>query len=157
MRRLIPSLVLFCSTPIATLAHDIPNARVDRAIQATLRPGRLAIDYEVSLSELTLTQDLRALVGTLPGADRPAWFDRYGREVGPLDAKGFFVAIDGRPLDLRFRGFDLAVEEHPRFTFHLEVPIPARGRLRVQDTNYAGSEGTSRLALRAEGPVRIRG
>ena len=35
------------------------NARVDRSIQATLAPGRLAIDYEVSLSELTLTQDLR--------------------------------------------------------------------------------------------------
>ena len=51
----------------AARAHDIPNQRVDRSIQVTLGPGRLEIDYEVSLSELTLTQDLRALDGYVAG------------------------------------------------------------------------------------------
>ena len=41
-------------------SHDIPNQRLDRSIQVTVRPGRLEIAHEVSLSELTLTQDLRA-------------------------------------------------------------------------------------------------
>src|SRR3954463_5258456 len=102
MRSLIPSLMLLCSPPIATLAHDIPNARVDRSIQATLLPGRLTIDYEVSLSELTLTQDLRMLIGVLPGADRRDWFVSYGREVGPLNARGFLVNVDREPLELQF-------------------------------------------------------
>ena len=65
--------------------------------------------------------------------------------------------MDGRPLDLRFRGFDLAVEEHPRYTFHYEVPLPPRGRLTIQDTNFAASEGTSRLAVRGRGDVAVRG
>src|SRR6476661_2119968 len=106
MRRLaffVPAIVL-TSTPAP--GHDIPNARVDRSIQVTVHPGRLTLDYEASLSELTLTQDLRALIGTLPGADRGAWFDRYGRETGPLIAKGLIVAIDGRRYPLRYRGFD---------------------------------------------------
>src|SRR3954468_12537536 len=111
MRRLLPIFFLAFAPAHSTRAHDIPNARVDRSIQANLRPGRLAIDYEVSLSELTLTQDLRNLIGSLPGADRREWFDRYGRETGGLNAKGLLVSVDGEPLTLASRGFDLAVEE----------------------------------------------
>src|SRR4051794_39803047 len=111
MRHAVVPLLLIVALADPSRAHDIPNAQVDRTIQATVRPGLLTVDYEVSLAELTLTQDLRALIGTLPGADRAEWFDRYGRVVGPLDAKGLFVSVDGRPLDLRFRGFDLTVEQ----------------------------------------------
>src|SRR5438067_6907220 len=121
MRRLAPILLLAAFFPRSTRAHDIPNARVDRSIQASLQPGRLAIDYEVSLSELTLTRELRMLVGVLPGADRTDWFQSYGRETGPLDARGLLVMTDGRPLELQCRGFDLTVEEHPRYVFHLET------------------------------------
>jgi ABC-type nickel/cobalt efflux system permease component RcnA len=137
--------------------HDIPNQRVDRSIQVTLRPGTLQVDYEVSLTELTLTQDLRALIGSLPGADRTEWLDRYGTVTGPLNAKGLLIRCDGRPVDLSYRSFELHVEEHPRYLFHLEAPLPGEGRLVVQDTNYASSEGTSRLAVRSRGDVRVVG
>jgi nickel/cobalt exporter len=153
----VRSLSLLGLLAVPAWAHDIPNARVDRSIQATVRSGRLEVDYEVSLSELTLAQDLRSLIGSLPGSDRAALFDRYGRETGPLNARGMLVAVDDRPVELRFRGFDLAVEEHPRYTFHFEAGLPARGRLALQDTNFIASEGTSRLALRGLGGVAIRG
>src|SRR4051794_23472228 len=107
MRRLVFFVPAFVLTSPAAPGHDIPNARVDRSIQVTVHPGRLTLDYEVSLSELTLTQDLRALIGTLPGAERGAWFDRYGREAGPLIAKGLIVAVDDRRYPLECRGFDL--------------------------------------------------
>jgi ABC-type nickel/cobalt efflux system permease component RcnA len=142
---------------LAAEAHDIPNARVDRSIQVTLDPGRLAIDYEVSLSELTLTRDLRMLIGVLPGVERRDWFERYGQETGPLNGKGLLVTIDQRPLDIALRGFDLAIEEHPRYTFHYEALLPPTGHLSVHDTNYAASEGTSRLGARACGGVVVRG
>lgn len=138
-------------------AHDIPNAQVDRSTQATLRPGQLEIDYEVSLAELTLTQDLRALTGSLPGSDRQTWFARYGKVTGPLNAKGFLIAVDGRPVRLSVHGYDLAVEEHPRYTFHFVAEVPEHGRLVIHDTNYAASEGTSRLALRGADGVTIQG
>jgi ABC-type nickel/cobalt efflux system permease component RcnA len=138
------------------LGHDIPNARVDRSTQVTLRPGQVAIDYEVSLSELTLTQELRSLIGHLPGADRAEWFREYGRETGPLNAKGILVSVGGEPVPLRMEGFDLAVEEHPRYTFHFAAEVPEAGRLKVHDTNFASSEGTSRLAVRSEG-LAVRG
>src|SRR5206468_11995856 len=99
----------------AASAHDIPNQRVDRSIQVTLTAGRLEIDYEVSLTELTLTQDLRALVGSRPGADRAEWLDLYGRVTGPLNAKGFLVSVDGVSTGLSAQGYRLTVAEHPRY------------------------------------------
>lgn len=142
---------------LAAPGHDIPNARVDRAIQLTIEPGRLRVDYEVSLAELTLTQELRALVGALPEGDRAAWFALYGRETGPLNAKGLLVTIDGEETALEEAGFDLQVEEHPRYQFHYAATIPAAGRLAFRDINFASSEGTSRLALAARSGVRLQG
>lgn len=157
MRRCYLVLLLVALPSVSAWGHDIPNARVDRSTQATVRPGLLEIQYEVGLAELTLTQDLRNLIGTLPGEDRQGWFERYGTETGPLNAKGFFVSVDGEARPLRFRGFDLKVEEHPRYFFHFDAAIPPRGRLTIQDTNFAGSEGTSRLAVRGAEGVEVRG
>jgi nickel/cobalt transporter (NicO) family protein len=146
-----------CLDPPAAKAHDIPNERIDRSIQVTLSPGSIAIDYEVSLSELTLTQDLRKLIGSLPGADRQQWLDRYGQVTGPLNAKGLLVAAAGEPVTLLMRSFDVVVEDHPRYTFHMSAVIPAGGRLRVRDVNYVSSEGTSRLAIRGLAGVVVTG
>lgn len=138
-------------------AHDIPNAQVDRAIQVTVQRGRLVVDYEVSLAELTLVQDLRSLIGSIPRGDREALFDRYGRETGPLNAKGFLITLDGRPLELRVRSYDVVHEGHPRYTFHFETTLASEGRLSIRDTNYVASEGTSRLAVRTLGEIAVRG
>lgn len=137
--------------------HDIPNQRVDRSTQATIRPFCLEIDYEVSLTELTLTQDLRGLIGTLPGADRSLWLARYAEVTGPLNAKGFLITCDERPLSLSVQGYDLSIEEHPRYTFRFQAPLPERGALTIHDTNYTSSEGTSRLAVRARGGAWVQG
>ncbi len=106
---------------------------------------------------MTLTQDLKSLIGHLEGGDRQDWFAIYGRETGPLNAKGMLVTVDGRPIVLATGSFDLRVEEHPRYTFHFEADLPARGRLTIQDTNFAGSEGTSRLAVRGRDGVSTHG
>ncbi len=152
-------LVVLAAQQAGQLAwpHDIPNQRVDRSIQATVRPGTLQIDYEVSLTELTLTQDLRALIGSLPGGERSEWLARYGQVTGPLNAKGFLIQCEGLPVVLSVRSFDLVVEEHPRYTFHFEALLPAGGRLIIHDTNYTSSEGTSRLALRGRDGVTVEG
>ena len=85
----VAPIILWCHLALAAWAlppaqaHDIPNQRVDRSIQVSLSPGLIAVDYEVSLSELTLTQDLRRLIGSLPGADRQEWLARYGQVTVP--------------------------------------------------------------------------
>ncbi len=134
-------------------SHDIPNQRVDRSIQVEIVPHRLGIDYEVSLTELTLIQDLRSLIGALPSVETAGWLDLYGKVTGPLNAKGVLVSLDGQPATLTFRDCKVVVEEHPRFTFHFELSLPGRGRIAIRDTNYASSEGTSRLAVRSHGVV----
>jgi nickel/cobalt exporter len=159
-RRLWPFLLGFAGVFLVfadARAHDIPNQRVDRSIQVNVTPGRIAIDYEVSLSELTLTQDLRALTGSLPGGDRSSWLALYAQVTGPLNAKGLLVTVDDRAVSLRGQRYDLVVEEHPRYTFHFEADIPETGRLSVRDRNYVSSEGTSRMAVRGRGGVKITG
>jgi nickel/cobalt transporter (NicO) family protein len=157
MRPVVFAILVLALCTISARAHDIPNAQVDRSIQVTIRPGGLLIAYEITLSELTLTQDLRALIGTLPGADRREWFNEYGRIGGPLNAKGVLVSVDGRPLVLRSGAFDLSVEDHVRYTFHVETDLPPRGRLAIRDTNYASGEGMGRLAVQGTSGVVIRG
>jgi ABC-type nickel/cobalt efflux system permease component RcnA len=158
MRIVAATVIVGVAGLVATArGHDIPNAQVDRSIQATVRPGRLDVDYEVSLAELTLARDLRSLIGALPEGDRRDLFERYGAVTGPLNAKGFLVAVDGHEVTLRCRGFDLVIEGHPRYTFHLVGPLPTRGRLTIRDTNFASSEGTSRLAIRGRGGAVVRG
>jgi nickel/cobalt transporter (NicO) family protein len=156
MRSVAP-LIIIMGLVVSARAHDIPNARVDRSIQLTLAPGELRVDYEVSLSELTLLQDLKQLVGAVPSDDRSALFDRYGRETSPLNAKGLLVWVDGDEVLLQPRHFDLAIEEHPRFTFHFSTALPSHGRLKVRDTNYVASEGTSRLAVRGLTGTKVDG
>jgi nickel/cobalt transporter (NicO) family protein len=157
MRSLVFALLVVAASVNSATAHDIPNAQVDRSIQVTIRPGGLLFAYEIVLSELTLTQDLRALIGTLPGADRRDWFDEYGRIGGPLNAKGLLVSVDGRPRVLRAGSFDLSIEDHVRYTFHFETDLPPRGRLAIRDTNYSSSEGMSRIAVQGMSGIVIRG
>jgi len=157
MARVAWSLAAILALATRSPAHDIPSARVDRSIQATLAPGKLTVDYEVSLSELTLAQDFRQLVGELPGTDRPALFDAYARQTAPLNARGLLVDVDGAEVELRVAGFDVLKEGHPIIIFHFEGGLPPRGRLSINDTNFSSSEGSSRLALRPLGPVAIRG
>jgi ABC-type nickel/cobalt efflux system permease component RcnA len=77
--------------------------------------------------------------------------------TGPLNAKGFLVTANGEEVELHAVGFDLAIEGHPLFTFHFEATLPRNGRLTLNDSNYLASEGTSRLALRPSGGVRVTG
>lgn len=153
----VGSILLVLLGSDGAAGHDIPNARVDRSIQVTVGPDRLDVDYEVSLAELTLVRDLRALIGVLPESDLAAWADRYGREVGPLNAKGLVTAVDGRPIELTYIRFELIPDAHPLYRFHFEAGIPRAGRLAISDQNYEASEGTSRLAVRGVGGVDVRG
>ncbi len=97
------------------------------------------------------------MIGTLPGADRSLWLARYAEVTGPLNAKGFLIACDGRPVPLSVQGYDLSVEEHPRYTCHFQASLPEGGVLTIRDTNYTSSEGTSRLAVRARDGASIQG
>ncbi len=156
-RPVVVTALLIALAPMTALGHDIPNQRVDRAIQITVEPGLLRVDYEVSLSELTLTQDLRGLGETLTQGDRQGWFDLYAKVVGPLNAKGLLATVDSTPITLEYHGHDLEIREHPRYLFHLRGVIPPSGRLSLRDSNYASSEGTSRLAVRAGSGARLAG
>src|SRR5262249_51986322 len=113
LRSVVIGLAIASAVGSVSRAHDIPNERIDRSIQVSIQPGRIEIDYEVSLTELTLTQDLRSLIGNLPGAERPEWLARYGQVTGPLNKKGIHVSVDGLPVELKAGSFDLVVEEHP--------------------------------------------
>lgn len=151
------ALLLVGAAVSPAYAHDIPNERVDRSIQVLLQPARLVVHYEVSLAELTLVQDLKSLIEDEPVGDRRQLFDRYARETGPLNARGFQVVLNGLPLALSCASGTWTAEEHPTFQFVLVAPIPPAGRLRLRDENYIASLGTSRLALRAESAVAVHG
>ncbi len=137
--------------------HDVPNARIERSLQITLDPPQLRVDYEIVLAELTLAQDLRQVDGDAFVGDRAALFERYARVIGPLNARGLLATVDQTEVEFRPVDFAIVVEDHPRLTFRLAATIPRSGRLVLIDTNYATSEGSSRLGLRVAAGVRADG
>ena len=52
----------------SSIAHPLGDRTFDRAIQVVILPDRIAIDYRLGLSELTLTQELLTLAdqGSVP-------------------------------------------------------------------------------------------
>ncbi len=139
-------------------AHDIPNARIDRSTQVILAPERLQVVYEVGLGELTLAQDLRQLDGgeSFIG-DRSALFERYARVVGPLNARGVLIRVDEVEVELQTVDFEVIVEDHVRIRFRFEAKIPRDGRLSLFDSNYASSEGATRLGFRVDPGLEVSG
>ena len=152
-------LAVFCLVfaPDPATAHDIPNARIDRSTQIILTPGRLRVDYEVSLAELTLAQDLRQLDGESFVGDRPQLWQRYARVVGPLNARGLLANVDGEEVNLESVDFTIVSDDHLRITFRLEAAIPSAGKLHLRDTNYATAEGSARLGLRVDPGLMVAG
>ena len=147
---------LICVAPWV-YAHDIPNARIDRSAQVILAPGRLRVDYEVSLAELTLAQDLRQLDDAPFVGDRADLWRRYAQVVGPLNARGWLVAVDSQEVQLEPVDFAIATDDHLRITFRLEATIPPAGELHLRDTNYASAEGSARLAFQTDPGVVVAG
>jgi ABC-type nickel/cobalt efflux system permease component RcnA len=138
-------------------AHDIPDERVDRAIQIRLEPPDLRVSYEVSLSEWTLFQDLKRLAPELPPGDRNDRIEGYARIIAPLNARGLLASVDGSDLVWTVERFEVDFEQHALLTFHFVTDIPKSGRLIVRDTNYVSSYGTSRLAMSVSPETRSTG
>ncbi|QDV33671.1 nickel/cobalt efflux protein RcnA [Tautonia plasticadhaerens] len=101
----------------------------------------------MDLSEWTLFQDLKRLAPDLPPGDRSDRLGAYARVVAPLNARGLLASVDGSGLPWRLARSEVDFEQHALLTFHFEATVPASGRLRLRDTNYVSSYGTSRLAL----------
>ena len=78
------------------LAHDVPNRAFDRAVELVIGPDQIQVTYHLSLTQLTLAEELLALVGPggLSGAGPNERMDKYATEMGPLLARGLVVKVD---------------------------------------------------------------
>lgn len=143
--------------------HDVPNRFFDRAIQVVADESRLYVLYDLSISELTLAEELMSLIGPGQLTDLPPdqWLSRFAAEMAPLLADGIIVKANGKSVRLQPAGenHDL-FEGHPRFRFRFIAdlpPVEADGRLRLQveDTNFFLERGAVRMALAAAGSLRL--
>lgn len=117
-------------------------------MQVRVAPGRLYVDYVVSLNEFTLLRDLKRLDDSpTPAASREETVERYGRIVAPLNAAGLLITIDGQPLPLEIDEIRTRVESHLVYDVTYVAPLPDSGRLEINDTNYLSSPGERRLAV----------
>ena len=136
-------------------AHDVPNRFFDRAVQVAVEPGKVHVLYDLSISELTLAEELMALVGPDGLAELPSdqWLERFAREMAELLAQGLLLEANGSEVQLRVLGFSYDTHEgHPRFRFRFDGPLPPAEagdelKLYVEDTNFFLERGSVRMAL----------
>ena len=150
------ALLVSLATPIASSGHDIPDSRVDRAIQVDLQPGRIEVRYTLSLSEWTLYQDLKAL-DAIDRAPTESIVDHYAAVVAPLNAAGLIGRVNETPLEWTIGPIEVRRDDHLLLTFEFDAPIDPAGSLVLTDSNYASAYGTSRLALRTDPRIVVDG
>jgi ABC-type nickel/cobalt efflux system permease component RcnA len=145
---------LACAATLAAAhAHDVPDRFFDRAVQVTIHPDRVDVDYQLSLTRLTLAEELLALVGPggLAGAGPEDRMDRYGKEMGPLLARGLILRANESELSLQFVRVTHRVDDHPRFAFVFAADVPPSNggerRLAVEDTSFYLEKGRMRIAV----------
>ncbi len=149
------------ATTAAVLAHDVPDRFFDRAVQVTIRAERIEINYQLSLTRLTLAEELLALVGPggLAGAGPDERLERYGKEMGPLLARGLVLRVNQSELPIKFVGVAHRVDDHPRFSFDFAAEAPAAGdaeqQLNIEDTSFYLEKGRMRIAIQAAGDCTL--
>lgn len=144
-----------CLLVTRAVAHDVPNRFFDRAVQVAVEPGAIHVLYDLSVSELTLAEELMALVGPDGLAQLPAdrWLERFAQEMADLLAGGVLVEANGAEVPLKPIGFNYdTFEGHPRFRFRFDGKLPelAEGEelfIQVEDTNFFLERGAVRMAL----------
>lgn len=143
-------------------AHDIPQRFFDRALDVTIESQQIRVTYHLSLSALTMAEELLSLVGAggISGMASAERMDLYAERLGPLLAHGLLVRVDAAPLDLVFRGATHVMEEHPRFQFEFGAVTSDfdRGthRIQLEDTSFFLEKGQIRIALRASPPYALQ-
>ncbi len=143
------------------LAHDVPDRFFDRAVQVTIQPDRISVTYELSLTQLTLAQELLSLVGPggLSGTGPAERLDRFAQEMGPLLARGLFLRVNDIERPVQFVTASHRVEEHPKFQFEMQSSSVAgpdiHRQLKLEDTNYFLEKGRLRIAISAAVPCEL--
>jgi ABC-type nickel/cobalt efflux system permease component RcnA len=153
---------LACAAGSRTLsAHDVPDRSFDRAVEIIVEPGRIRVTYHLSLTQLTLAEELLSLVepGGLSGAGPVERRERYAAEMGPLLARGVVLKVDDEERSVQFVRATHRIEDHPRFQFELEAkPNPDRNHpahLSIEDTNFFLEKGRHRIVIRAAAPCEL--
>ena len=142
-------------------AHDVPDRFFDRSIQVTLGTESLSISYHLSVTQLTLAEELLSLVGAggLSGTGPAERLTRYGEEMGPLLARGVIVKLSGVDVPVQFISVSSRIEDHPRFTFEMAIPSgpeeSSPRQLNLEDTNFFLEKGRVRIAIRADAGCEI--
>mgnify|MGYP001592621136 CR=1 FL=1 len=142
-------------------AHDVPDRTFDRAVELVIEPERIHVTYHLSLTQLTLAEELLSLVerGDLSGAGPVERRERYATEMGPLLARGLVLQVNDEELKLRFVRATHRVEDHPRFQFEMESNTSSDrssdARLSLEDTNFFLEKGRHRIVIRAAAPCEL--
>lgn len=131
--------------------HDLPRQRVDRTVQLRFEPARLLVEYTLELDDATIARDLKRLrnLGELP-PDPDEWLNQYAALVAPLIASS--LSLNGPEPGDEIRAWEVLEiqrrrEIHTIYAFRFGIALTKPGEYRFRDTNFATSEGISRLGV----------
>ena len=122
MRRSLAASLLILGVLDAAVAHDIPNARVDRSIQATLEPGQAPGRLRGQPRRADAHPGPPPARRRAPGADRRGWFEATARRPARSTPRGCWSRSTATRSTSRSVGFDLVDRGPPA------LHLPLRGR-----------------------------
>lgn len=138
--------------------HPLGARTFDRAIQVIIEPAGLRIQYELTVSDLTVTLELPRLGETAP-IDPRAAAELFKTRVAPILATGLDVTLAGSTAEATLTSSRVELADHVTVIAHFYVPGPPVGSvatLSLVDLNFEQERGYHRVACRAaEGATLI--
>jgi len=140
---------------LLSVAHVLPSGDVDRAMQVTVTPDEIRIDYRFGLGEKALDIELTRLAGDDDIPADPVDAARLHMELAAREiGSRLRVTVGERQLPVEFRESDLFYQHHFRAVCQFRIDIsdlPGRSEVRIVDRNFAKYPGHGQIAAKPRG------
>jgi hypothetical protein len=142
---------------LAAVAHILPPFDADRAIQVTLTPDEIRIDYRYGLGEEALREELARLDPDRVSPEDPVDAARRHMELAAEElGERLIVQIGGRRFPVELQERDFIYQHHLRVSCRYRVDIgdvTGRVQVRIEDRNFSKYPGHVQLAAKKRGAV----
>ena len=161
---------LLAISPAISMAHDLEDGFVERAVQLRIRDGKLEIEYTIGLTEPTMAELLKnAVQDYLPPTTSnlieksvPSDSGLGGEDSVREKYKMRFKSLIMDNLNLTVNGLRQtitcdSVADYPKhhydfvFNFSCEMSSIEKCKLVLEDSNFAEQDGGARYALKSSG------
>ncbi|HAY81836.1 MAG TPA: hypothetical protein DCY79_18690 [Planctomycetaceae bacterium] len=158
MFRLFLCLALMLGHVLITAGHELPNGKIERRVQVSVKPDRVLVEYSLAMNAVTLEAELRKC-GQKPAETFDTMWQQYQKIILPAIHQHLRLSVDGKSTPLQPIRAEYSGWSHRHLTCLLKADVALTQRpqkLVVTDGNFCDAPGNYRIAMKPRSGVRMK-